>query len=163
MIVGVISDTHMRHAGPELDYLLDELLGDAEMLLHAGDIVSHKVLERLQERQVFAVCGNMDDYEIMDILPQTRIVPAAGLRIGLIHGWGSKEGLAERILTRFRRDTPDVIVYGHSHVPFWGSVQGVAMFNPGSASQNRHTGTGTVGILEIVDGHVEGRFRAVEY
>lgn len=162
MIIGVMSDTHMRNCGPTLDYLLDELLGNAEMILHAGDIVSHKVLERLQERQVVAVCGNMDDYEVMDILPQTRIIQAAGIRIGLIHGWGSKEGLAERVLTRFRKDTPDLIVYGHSHVPFWGKVQEVAMFNPGSASQNRHTGTGTVGILNVVEGQITGRFLPVD-
>lgn len=162
MIIGVMSDTHMRNAGPQLDYLLDDLLGHAEMILHAGDIVSHKVLERLQERDVLAVCGNMDDYEVMDILPQTRIVQAAGLRIGLIHGWGSKEGLAERVLTRFKRDTPDLVVYGHSHVPFWGKVNEVPMFNPGSANQNRNMGTGTVGIIEIVDGRIEGRFLSVD-
>ncbi len=162
MKIGVISDTHLRYPDPDLDYILDDLLGDADMVLHAGDIVSRKVLERLLAKQVLAVCGNMDDYEVMDVLPQTRIIPVAGVRIGLIHGWGAKEGLAERVLSRFGEDIPDLVVYGHSHVPFWGTVKEVAMFNPGAASQNRNTGTGTVGVLEIVQGHVKGRFLSVD-
>jgi uncharacterized protein len=162
MRIGALSDTHLRTSDSSLEYILEELLGDAEMILHAGDIVSRQVLDRLEERGVLAVCGNMDDYEVASAIPQFRIIEAAGLRIGLIHGWGSKDGLAERIIARFRGDLPDVIVYGHSHVPFWGKVQGVNMFNPGSAHQDRRTGAGTVGVLEIADGKMEGRFLSVE-
>jgi uncharacterized protein len=162
MRIGVLSDTHLRTSDSSLEYILEELLGDAEMILHAGDIVSRQVLDRLEERGVLAVCGNMDDYEVAGAIPQVRIIEAAGRRIGLIHGWGSKDRLAERIVARFSGDLPDVIVYGHSHVPFWGKVEGVSMFNPGSARQDRHTGPGTVGVLEIADGKIEGRFLSVE-
>jgi predicted phosphodiesterase len=47
-------------------------------------------------------------------------------------------------------------------VPFWGIVRGVYVFNPGSSSQNRYTGTGTVGILEIRDGEFNAQFVDVE-
>jgi uncharacterized protein len=50
---------------------------------------------------------------------------------------------------RFDRQSPDIIIYGHSHVPFWGEVGGVMMFNPGSASHNMFSDDCTVGILEI--------------
>jgi len=162
MKIGVISDTHLSSPDPVLEYILQDLFGDAKLILHAGDIVSHRVLDRLEERGVVAVCGNMDDYEVADRIPQVRIVPAAGKRIGLIHGWGSKERLAQRILSRFEPDRPDVIVFGHSHVPFWGQVDGAYMFNPGSANQGRYTGTGTVGVLEILGETVEGTFLSVK-
>lgn len=162
MKIGVLSDTHLRTPDSTLEYILEELLSDAEMILHAGDIVSRQTLERLEERGALAVCGNMDDYEVASTIPQVRIVEAAGRRVGLIHGWGSKDGLAGRIVARFRDNLPDVIVFGHSHVPFWGKVEGVSMFNPGAARQDRHTGPGTVGILEIVDDKIEGRFLSVE-
>jgi putative phosphoesterase len=162
MKIGVLSDTHLRTPDSALDHILEELLVDTEMILHAGDIVSRSVLDRLEERGVLAVCGNMDDYEVASAIPQARIIKAADRRIGLIHGWGSKEGLAERLVARFSEDLPDVIVFGHSHVPFWGKVGGVNMFNPGSARQDRYTGPGTVGILEIEDNRIEGRFLSVE-
>lgn len=163
MRIGVVSDTHLRTPGPSLDHLLDVVFADTDMILHAGDIVARRVLDRLEERGVIAVCGNMDDYEIADTIPPSRIIPAAGLRIGLIHGWGSKEGLTERITSRFHEDGVDLIVFGHSHVPFWEKVNGVHLFNPGSASQNRYTGNGTVGLLDITDGTIEARFIEVDW
>lgn len=162
MRIGVISDTHLRTPDTNLEYILQELLADTEIILHAGDIVSSKVLERLQENGVLAVCGNMDDYDVAGAIPQIRIIPAAGKRIGLIHGWGSKEGLAERVISRFKPDLPDIIVFGHSHVPFEAIMDGTFMFNPGSAKHNRYRGTGTVGIIEIVEGKIYGSFLPVK-
>lgn len=162
MKIGVLSDTHLRTPDSTLEYILEQLFGDTEMILHAGDIVSRRVLDRLEESGVLAVCGNMDDYEVAAAIPQVRTIQAAGLRIGLIHGWGSKDGLAERIVARFSTDLPDVIVFGHSHVPFWGKVGGIHMFNPGSAHQGRYAGQGTVGVLEIADGTIEGRIVPLE-
>ncbi|MEW6140175.1 MAG: metallophosphoesterase family protein [Thermodesulfobacteriota bacterium] len=157
MKIGVLSDTHLRTPNAALEHILEVIFADTDMILHAGDIVTRSVLDRLEERGVLAVCGNMDDHEVADSLPPTRIIEAAGKRIGLIHGWGSGEGLAARILARFGEDLPDVIVYGHSHDPFCGMVNGTYMFNPGSASRNRYLNTPTVGLLEILDDTVTGR------
>jgi uncharacterized protein len=162
MKIGAISDTHLWTPDPVLDYILDELLGDTDLIVHAGDIVSRRVLERLEESNVLAVCGNMDDYEVAGILPQTRVIPVGGIRIGLMHGWGAKEGLAQRIVGRFADRQVDLIVYGHSHVPFSGVVQGVPMFNPGAASSNRYTGSATVGVIDIRDGEILGSFLSVD-
>ncbi len=150
MKIGVLSDTHIKAPDKVLNRILDDVFKDVNMILHAGDIVTSRVLDRLEERNVLAVCGNMDDYEIMETLPQIRTISAGTKRIGLIHGWGSKQGLQERILTRFEQDPPDMVVFGHSHVPFFGEVNGVLMFNPGSASHNIYFDECTVGILEIL-------------
>lgn len=162
MKIGVLSDTHLRSPDRTLDFILEDLLGDADMILHAGDIVGRSVLEYLEEREVIAVCGNMDDYEIVGSVPQTRIISAAGKRIGLIHGWGGKVGLERRIAELFAPHSLDVIVYGHSHKPFWGEVNGVRMFNPGSAATRHLSGKGTVGILEIDGDGVDGQILAFD-
>ncbi len=154
MKIGVLSDTHLRSPDPILHHILDELFADADEILHAGDIVSNSVLERLEQSNVIAVCGNMDDYEVAGKLPQTRIVETGGKVIGLIHGWGARDGLESRLLQRFEI-VPDIIVYGHSHKPFWGKVDGVDMFNPGSASMRGHGSAGTVGLLKISPQGVE--------
>jgi putative phosphoesterase len=153
MKIGVMSDTHLREPDDVLERILTEIFVDTDIILHAGDIVTHKVLDRLEESGVLAVCGNMDDYEISSSIPQERVIQAAGMRIGLVHGWGSRIGLAQRILERFDDPKLDLVVYGHSHETFWGKINGVRMFNPGSA-----TPRGTVGVIEIVDGKMEGRF-----
>jgi len=162
MRVGVLSDTHLRSPDSCLDHILGDLFADTDLILHAGDIVTRQVLDRLEQSGVVSVCGNMDDYDVMEALPQMRIVPATGKRIALIHGWGSKEGLAERVVARLRDEKPDLVVYGHSHVPFWGKVGGVYVFNPGSACQNRHGGKGTVGLVEIHEGEFQTQFVAVD-
>lgn len=161
MLVGALSDTHLRSPGPLLDFILEEIFSDAEMILHAGDIVTRRVLEHLEDRGVIAVSGNMDDYEVVGLVPNMRIIPALDKRVGLIHGWGAREGLEERIITTFSDPKPDLIVYGHSHVPFWGKVNGVAMFNPGSAIPRGARATGSVGMIEIQGDKVEGKFISV--
>lgn len=162
MKIGVLSDTHLRSPHPVLDFILEDLFAGADLILHAGDIVARCVLERLQERGVIAVSGNMDDYEVSGLLPSMRVIPATGKRIGLIHGWGSKDGLERRIVERFPDPKPDVIVFGHSHIPFWGDVDGVSMFNPGAAHIRGDRGTGTVGILEIIGDEMEGRLISLD-
>jgi uncharacterized protein len=162
MKIGVMSDTHLRSPDPTLEYIMDELLSDADMIVHAGDIVTRAVLDYLEDRGVIAVSGNMDDYEVMGQLPHSREIPAEGKRIGLIHGWGAREGLERRVLERFSVPRPDVIVYGHSHVPFWGKVDGVWLFNPGSAAARGYRGAGTVGVIEIAGDVMEGKHIRVE-
>lgn len=162
MKIGVLSDTHLRTPNESLEFILERLFEDTAMILHAGDIVTRRVLDRLEERGVIAVCGNMDDFEVSESVPQTRLLSVAGKSIGLIHGWGSTQGLENRILDRFADKKPDLIVYGHSHVPFWGKVGDVYLFNPGSASQNRYSQTSTVGLIEIVNGGIDARILAVE-
>ena len=158
MKIGVISDTHLTSPDPRLEYILEELFRADDMILHAGDIVTRNVLERLEGKGVLAVCGNMDDSEVAEALPQKRIISVAGMRIGLIHGWGGRQGLRERLLARLGPDNPDIIVYGHSHVAFWGEVNGTMMFNPGAAAHNPCGDGGTVGRIEIVDGNIEAAF-----
>jgi putative phosphoesterase len=161
MKIGALSDTHLTRPNKLLDFILDVVFKDTDVILHAGDIVSQLVLERLQERDVIAVCGNMDDYDVIEAVPQTRIVSVAGKRIGLIHGWGVKQGLENRIIEKFQEKNLDLIVYGHTHVPYWGKNAGIDMFNPGSASQNRYLETGTVGIIDIEDGTLDARILVV--
>ena len=75
MKIGVLSDTHLRSPNPVLEYILEELFVDTEMVLHAGDIVGRKVLERLEMNEVIAVCGNMDDYESRKQFPRSELFP----------------------------------------------------------------------------------------
>ncbi len=156
MKIGVLSDTHLKKPEPFLDGILEETLKDADIILHAGDIVAYSVLRVLERRGVVAVCGNMDDYEVAGHLPQIRRITVGGKTLGLIHGWGSKVGLPERVMGTFMPDKTDIIVFGHSHEPFAREIGGTYLFNPGSAGHGRYGGQSTVGILRLEGSSVQG-------
>lgn len=150
--IGVISDTHMREPDPQLGANLARVLGQVDMILHAGDLVNMAVLDFLEASEVLAVAGNMDDYVVTQSLPRKRTIKVEKKRIGLIHGWGSPMGLAGRVLKEF--DQVDAIVFGHSHRPTNTVKNGVLLFNPGSYGRGI-MGSGTVGVL-TVDKDIKG-------
>lgn len=144
--IGVLSDTHLRDYHPEVGQRLAQALAGVAMILHAGDLVSLKVLDLLQAPQVYAVCGNMDDQTVALTLPRKLTVEVEGFKIGLIHGWGPPVGLAGRVVAEF--SGVDCIVFGHSHRPMNAVQNGVLMFNPGSVGKG-FIGSGTVGIITV--------------
>ena len=154
MKVGVISDTHIPVAVQALPPEVFDIFKDVDLILHAGDIVTFSVLEELKAvAPVVAVAGNMDESEIQQVLPPKKVLDIGGFRIGLIHGKFRLAVQQERIRKEF--DSVDLIVYGHSHTPFWGRVGDVLFLNPGSPTDKRHAPYKSIGIL-----HVEKELKA---
>lgn len=148
MIIGVISDTHLRNA-PVPDIVM-ESIGKVDIILHAGDILDLAVLDQLSEiGTTYAVRGNMDSAEVAGILPEKRLIEAEGFNIGLIHGSGSPGGMIERVGMEF--GDVDCIVFGHTHVPLIRSESGILFFNPGSPTDRLFTDKNSIGFLEITD------------
>lgn len=144
--VGVISDTHVRDSAQELVQRVKAAWGPVDMILHAGDLVNLAVLESLAPPEVLAVAGNMDPAPVSANLPVKRVLNIENHRIGLIHGWGAPMGLSSRVRREFEQ--VDAVVFGHSHRPANKVVDGVLLFNPGSASLSRWGGP-TVGLLQV--------------
>src|SRR4051794_27678359 len=116
MQVALLSDTHMPRGSRRLPEACVRLLGRSDLILHAGDFTAASVLAELQELgPVEAVHGNMDDAELQAALPALRIVEAGGMRIGLLHDAGRRDGREARLLGAFPGCA--AIVYGHSHLP----------------------------------------------
>ncbi len=152
MKVGVLSDTHFADLHEGLAFLRALCAGplrDAELLLHAGDIVHPDLLYCFDGKPVAAVMGNCD--EPSPELPQKRVVEAAGFRIGLVHGWGGPGEIVANVLSAFEGVPLDVLVFGHSHQPLCRRHGGVLLFNPGSATERRGAACHTVGMLDLSD------------
>lgn len=162
--VVVLADTHLKRAWPNrrLPEPVLELLASADVILHAGDVLEPQHLEELAvHAPVHAVLGN-NDRELVGDLPEIRELEIAGVRIGMIHDSGPAEGRARRLRERF--PDADVVVFGHSHVP-WNErgADGQLLFNPGSPTERRAQPHRTAGVLELFAGEVvEARIEIVD-
>jgi putative phosphoesterase len=148
MKVGVISDTHIPAIVPSLPPAVFEIFKGVDLILHAGDIVELSVLDELRTiAPVEAVAGNMDDPEVRVKLPYKKIIPIGRYSVGLIHGKYKIDIQKEMIMKEF--NDVDLIVYGHSHTPFWGKVDGIYFLNPGSPTDKRHAPYNSVAVLDV--------------
>jgi putative phosphoesterase len=160
MRVVVLADTHVRDTGSTvLPARAWEELTSADAILHAGDVVEAGLLEQLRQlAPVHAVLGN-NDGALAGVLPETRTLDLAGVAVAMIHDSGPRAGREGRLRRRF--PSADVVVFGHSHVP-WNDtgLEGQLLFNPGSATQRRSQPHRTLGILDFADGAI-GRHEIV--
>lgn len=126
-----------------------ELLGGAELILHAGDVSSVAALEELQALgpPVQAVHGNADEPGLRRLLPERRVVEVEQVRIGLLHVPGPRIGREARLAARF----PDVdaVVYGHTHVPQAERFGRVWILNPGSPTERRRAPSRSMLLLDV--------------
>jgi len=151
MRIGVISDTHIPRTAQDIPKKIYEEFKNVDLILHAGDFVEIRVLEKLKEiAPVKAVCGNMDEAIIKDTLAQKEIVNIDNkFKIGLIHGSGPPHTLKNFVKTQF--SNVNAIIFGHSHNPLNEVEDGVLFFNPGSPTDKVFAPYNSFGILEIND------------
>jgi putative phosphoesterase len=155
MRIAVISDTHMPRGSRALPARAVAELREADAILHGGDFMRAEVLELLQRLgpPVHGIHGNVDDEALRRMLPAARVVELGGVRIGMIHDAGPRQGRLARM--RFRFKDADAVVFGHSHLPLHeADTDGFQIFNPGSPTERRSAPTHTMGIATVEDGRV---------
>lgn len=150
MKIGVISDTHIPVKCSELPRELLEILKSCDLIIHAGDLVDVSVCETLKKiSKVEAVHGNMDSSEVRRRLEEKKILKVGGKKICVMHGYGRSDKLVENLKGEFFKEKPDIIIFGHSHVPMNEYIEGVLFFNPGSATDTIFTPYRSYGIIDI--------------
>ncbi|GAB6151852.1 metallophosphoesterase family protein [Desulfosporosinus burensis] len=156
MEIAVLSDTHLR-TGRTLPRYVWEHLTHIDMIIHAGDLTNRGLIDELAcLAPVRAVCGNCDGWDV--VLPEREIVECESIKIGIIHGHaGRGKSTPERALNAFEDSPVDLIVFGHSHVPFMEWKNGILMFNPGSPTDKRREPHYSFGLLNIQQGQVEAK------
>ncbi len=152
MRIGVLSDTHIPRACPNLPVEITEVFREVDLILHAGDFVEVKVLRDLEKlAETCAVYGNMDEPAIRRMLKEKLTIKAGGFTIGLIHGYGPPWNVMKCVENEFA-EKPDVIVFGHSHAPVNETRGGILFFNPGSPTDKIFAKYNSYGILTIAEG-----------
>jgi putative phosphoesterase len=166
MKLGIISDTHGSLGAWDKSL---RVLGDVDLLFHAGDVLYHgprnplpygydtlglaKAISQYPGRIVIAR-GNCDadiDQAVIDVPIQAPYVIAVvnDLSIMVLHGHMTLEDQFPELMKRYGLD---FIVTGHTHVPSiakpFGDSGGV-IINPGSPALPKTTeGRGTCALIE---------------
>jgi putative phosphoesterase len=158
--LAVVADTHGR-PHPKCSQLIAAQRPDA--ILHAGDIGDLRVLDQFRKlAPTFAVRGNIDvrHPDLADVL-EIRLINDASvesaaclLRILLVHiglNGGRLRADAARLAQQF---DAELVICGHSHIPFLGRDRGRTLFNPGSIGPRRFSLPIVFGMLELVAGRL---------
>ena len=154
MLIGLISDTHIPDRARILPQKVLEAFSNVELILHAGDLTSPKVMDELEEiAPVMAVQGNMDRANGID-LPKAKVIEAEGLKIGVIHGEVYPRAGSDQLFYLAKELNVDILVSGHSHQPKIEQKEGILLLNPGSPIVPRLADR-TVMLLEIKDKAVD--------
>ncbi len=75
-----------------------------------------------------------------------------GLSVAMIHDSGPRDGRLNRMRRRF--PAAELVIFGHSHIP-WNQAEGnLRILNPGSPTDKRRQAHGTLALLEVADGAV---------
>ncbi|MCU0665872.1 MAG: metallophosphoesterase [Candidatus Omnitrophica bacterium] len=157
--IGVIADTHIPDRAKEIPAKIMEDFKNADMVIHAGDIVEEQVLVQLRSvcKQVYAVAGNMDSAKLQEQLKAKEVIKAGKYSIGLLHGAGHPNQMIKYISSQFKPGEVDVVVFGHSHIPFNEKIGKTIYFNPGSATDQIFSPYNSYGIIELDDKNISAR------
>lgn len=152
--VAVISDTHAPRFWKAMPSAVADQLTGVDLILHAGDVCLPSVLDELAAfAPVHVVKGNNDGADVAAWgAPETLKLDLNGVRIAMIHDSGAKDGRAARMRRRF--PAADLVVFGHSHIPWDTETDGQRLFNPGSPTDKRRQPRGTLGQLVIDAGRI---------
>jgi len=134
MLLGIVSDTH-GYFHPELE----RALADVDLILHAGDVGSEEILDRLEQiAPTRAVYGNVDGLALQRRLPEVLELDAAGIKIVMMHIAGRPGRLDASARTEIERALPQMFICGHSHILQIERIReyGAMLFvNPGAAGK----------------------------
>lgn len=139
----LLADTHVPTRAHELPAQVWAAVEAADVVLHAGDWTGEGILRQITERshRLVACYGNNDGPDLRAALPEIAQVALDGLRFVVIHDAGPAAGREHRMAIAY--PDADVIVFGHSHIP-WDTTRPrhadsrpQRLLNPGSPTDRR--------------------------
>jgi hypothetical protein len=133
----LMADTHVPKRARDLPERLWRAVDGADVVVHAGDWVDVALFDQLEQRaaRLVGVYGNNDGPALRARLPEVARVELDGVRLAVVHETGAAAGREARCARRF--PDVDVLVFGHSHIPWDTTTDGLRLLNPGSPTDRR--------------------------
>ena len=144
----IVSDTHGHQ---EVLKELMERLETPDLVIHCGDLECD--VARIQEIvgcQLIAVSGNCD---YSRTLPLEVVVQIGKYKVWIPHGHKQAVNTSTNIIMGMAKEKGvDIVLFGHTHQPFFKQVKKVTALNPGSLVFPRQEGRKqTFAMMEIDD------------
>ena len=146
----VVADTHSNPHPRAAELIARE---KPDRILHAGDIGDLGVLDSLAAiAPVIAVRGNIDVHARE--VPDERTIDLVDgderlLRVLLMHIAVNGPRLRADAVRLAQAEEANLVVCGHSHLPFIGRDRGISVFNPGSMGPRRFQLPIVFGVLDL--------------
>lgn len=159
--IGVIADTHMPPFHDEICAAVEVAFAGVDLVLHAGDLVSRRVIEWLEGIAPVVVARGNNDMHLAtdDQLADVHLFDLAGVRVGMTHVLPVRREAETPSIPDLARScgldpVPDVWIFGDSHREVVEWRDGVLLLNPGSPTSPhlRVDLPGRVAVLTITDG-----------
>jgi putative phosphoesterase len=139
----LLTDTHVPRRARDLPAAVWAEVDRADVVIHAGDWVEPALLDALLQRlrrrgRFVGVHGNNDGAELRRRLPDVARAEIEGLALAVVHETGDARGREARCDADARFAGADLLVFGHSHIP-WDTTtpRGMRLLNPGSPTDRR--------------------------
>lgn len=152
MKIGIISDSHGIHKFIDTSM---EYLKDVDLIIHAGDHYKDtKYIEKDYNIDVIGVAGNCDKENINE-----KIEVINGKKFFITHGheYNVKSNI-NNVFYAGKEKGADIIIFGHTHKPFYEVEEGIAIINPGSISMPRGNSIKSGCILTINKDNINVEF-----
>lgn len=147
MRILVISDSHGRN--DDVAGVIRQV-GDIDMLIHCGDVErGDDYIRSLVDCPVYMVSGN-NDYNLD--LPPKVIFQIENYKVMVVHGHMYHVYRDTRYLKKVALENQiDVVMFGHTHVPFIDIGPDITILNPGSLSYPRQADRKPTFLLMEID------------
>jgi putative phosphoesterase len=150
----LLADTHVPARAKRLPDAVWREVDRADVVIHAGDWVDLATFETLDARaaRLIGVWGNNDGADLRERMPEFAVEAIEGLTVSVVHETGAATGRERRMDLAYPDAALDVLVFGHSHIP-WDSrtPRGIRLLNPGSPTDRRRQPVCTL-MTAVVDG-----------
>jgi putative phosphoesterase len=151
----LLADTHVPRRARDLPPTVWAEVDRADVVVHAGDWVDVTLLDALETRaaRLVGCWGNNDGPDLRTRLPEVARVTLDGVRLAVVHETGPSAGRERRMAAAFV--DVDVLVFGHSHIP-WDSTAGhLRLLNAGSPTDRRRQPACTYMTARIAGGRLQ--------
>ena len=136
MKILIVSDTHAKHGN--LDYVLEQA-GSIDLFIHLGDVEGdEEYLDAVIECEKHIVRGNNDFFSR---LPREEEFDIGKYHVFITHGHYYYVSMdVDTIIEEARSRNADIVMFGHTHKPYFSQKDGLTVLNPGSLSYPRQDG-----------------------
>lgn len=141
----VLSDSHGT-----MQYMCDAVEKEhPDYIIHLGDHddEADELSCFYPDIPIAAVRGNCDRFSNK---PDSRLAVYGGLKVFFCHGhtFGVKSGLL-RVIYAAKEAGADILLFGHTHIPFHDVADGLTILNPGACGNKNYFGKPTYGTIEF--------------